>query len=161
MRRRSGWPVENDAEQVEHLAFLELRAAPDRGERRHSALVRAIAGPQPQDHRPVLQLHRVQMINDLQITRRVRFSTVSSISRSTPSITRLLCTVLLQHPCPASPRPVTFEAVVQPQLRIVAQKPRHRQRVLAVHQQRVLGRGAAVGNDLSTARPARPLRSAL
>ena len=50
-----GVALEDDAVEVEHLALLELARAPDRRERRQRDLVGAVAGAQPEDHRPVLR----------------------------------------------------------------------------------------------------------
>ena len=63
-----GMAVEVDAVEIEDLAFLKFRAAPDRSERGKQRAFCAIVGSQPDDNRPMFVRHRVKVINRLEIT---------------------------------------------------------------------------------------------
>ena len=69
-----GMAVEDDAVEVEGLALLKLRAAPDRGERGNMDLVGAVLGAQAQNYRAVLLLHREQVVDGFEIAGDFGFS---------------------------------------------------------------------------------------
>jgi len=58
---------ENDAEEVEDFALLEIAGTPDGRERRQRHGVGAIGGAQADHDRAVLQRHRVEMIDGFEV----------------------------------------------------------------------------------------------
>src|SRR6185437_5969022 len=54
--------VKNDAIEVKNLPLLELGAAPNRSERGQMNIIRAVAGAQPKNHRPMLLFHGVEVV---------------------------------------------------------------------------------------------------
>ena len=60
-----GMPVEDDAEKVENLPFLEFAGAPDRGQRGHGHVVGPVGRPLPDDDGAMLQGDRIEVVDDL------------------------------------------------------------------------------------------------
>lgn len=67
-----GVAVEDDAVKVENFALLKLAAAPDGRERGDVIFVRAIRRALAEDDRPVLQRHRIKVIDGFETARDLR-----------------------------------------------------------------------------------------
>ena len=102
-----GMPLEDNPVKVKNLTLLKLRAAPHRSQRRKLRLIRAIGGSQPQNHRPMLLLHRKKVIHRFQMARSPRLSDLLDL-RSTPSTSFFVFTFSLTSASSQS-TPVTFE----------------------------------------------------
>ena len=157
MRRKSGCPSRRcQTNQKPRVPETRSRARPASATATGCgpvAIVRALA----QNHRPVLQFHRIKVINHFQKPGPHGFFT-SSTSFSTPSTT-----VFLQFGFgDFRLRPVHaghVGAEIQAQLRVVAEKFRHRQRWAASTSNERSPAGQSFGR-ISILRPAPPLRGA-
>src|SRR5258708_40152085 len=72
--------VEDDSVEVEDLAFLKLRAAPDRCERWQVNFVGTVLRAQPDYDRPVLFLHRIQVVHGFEMSWRFAFPDLFDLS---------------------------------------------------------------------------------
>ena len=148
MRRRSGWPSKADAVQIVNFAFLKFAAAPDRRQRNGRASCRSrLAVRMTQNHRPVLQFHRVQVINHFQKAGPHRllhfldffFHAVHDLFHLGFGRRFPVRPVHAGH----------VRAEIEAQLRVIAEKFRHGQDVGRVHEQRTFARRAIVRENFN------------
>src|SRR5260221_9304009 len=64
--------VENNSVKIKGLALLKFTTAPNLCERWQMIFIRAIFSPHSDDDRPVLQFHRIKMINRFKIAGALR-----------------------------------------------------------------------------------------
>ena len=138
--------LEDDPIEVVDFAFLKFGAAPNRCEGRQVILVSPIFRSQPDDDWAVLQFHRVEMINRFEMAKALCLLHLFDFLFN--AVSNLLDLHLLGN---LGIKPVhagDIGAVIKANFRSVTQKPRDRQRVRVVHQQRALRTRAVVADDL-------------
>ena len=124
--------VEANAVEIENLALLKFRAPPDRRERRQTRALRAIGRAHANDHRPVFQRHRVEVIDRFEIAGKeflLRF-----FDFLFHALDDLLHLHFLRHRAIEPIDAGHVRAVIEAQRRIVAQELRNGGRVFVVEQ---------------------------
>ena len=148
-----GMAVEDDAVEVEDLAFLELGAAPDGGERGQMDAGFAVGGAQADGQRAVLELLREEVVDDFEVAGGgglldlVDFFFLGTVGAVDELLDFDLWWRFLWGPVDAG----DVGAEVEAQVGGVAEEEGDGEGVAGVDQQGVLGRRAGVGDDLQAA----------
>ena len=138
-------PVEEHAVEVEHLALLKLRAAPQRRERRDPHRVRAARRALAEDDRPVLQRHRIEVIHRFEVAGALGL--LHLLDLLLHAVHHLLDLHLLGQLRIEVINPRDVRAIVETELGVIAEKLGDGVGVLHIHGQRMLRARAVVLHD--------------